>query len=288
MNQTRVRAPLRADRRRGAMNRVDTRVVTERKEDRADRSKQRDEMTPREIRPPNRSGKQRVAHEQLTLGLAGATDGETDSARAVAGRVQNVGDVRAECERGALVEPIDRRRALDFQTEQRALLHRLIVEKQVVAVQPHGYRERGFRARDSGHVVHMGMRQQHGFDGQRFDANRLDQLIDRLVLLGEPSDVLEKLSSFVATAPDQEVSRIRPIALARRYGLDARKFVATCIRAAREGLLVLMWDILCPLCRIPSEVVRSLAELSDHGHCEACDINFELDFANFEASLLNH
>lgn len=109
---------------------------------------------------------------------------------------------------------------------------------------------------------------------------RLDQLIDRMVLLGEPNDVLEKLSSFIATAPDQEISRIRPIALARRYGLDARKFVATCIRAAREGLLVLMWDILCPLCRIPSEVVRSLAELSDHGHCEACDINFALDFAN--------
>jgi class 3 adenylate cyclase len=43
---------------------------------------------------------------------------------------------------------------------------------------------------------------------------------------------------------------------------------------------VLLWDILCPVCRIPSEVKDTLRALRDHGRCEACNLDFELDFAN--------
>src|SRR5262249_39040035 len=44
--------------------------------------------------------------------------------------------------------------------------------------------------------------------------------------------------------------------------------------------LVLLWDILCPVCRIPSTIKDTLRDLSRHGHCEACNLDFELDFAN--------
>ncbi len=44
------------------------------------------------------------------------------------------------------------------------------------------------------------------------------------------------------------------------------------------GLLVLLWDILCPLCRIPAGIVDTLKALKDHAHCEACQADFELDF----------
>ena len=56
--------------------------------------------------------------------------------------------------------------------------------------------------------------------------------------------------------------------------------VAACFHGAREGLLSLVWDIICPLCRIPSQTQDSLKQLKEHGNCQACQTDFELDFAN--------
>jgi class 3 adenylate cyclase len=78
----------------------------------------------------------------------------------------------------------------------------------------------------------------------------------------------------------QDVSRIRPLALADRLGVDPEPFVDACLHAAREGLLVLLWDVLCPLCRIPSQIKDTLRELREHGHCEACNLDFKLDFTS--------
>jgi class 3 adenylate cyclase len=104
----------------------------------------------------------------------------------------------------------------------------------------------------------------------------LDKLIDRQV---EPA-VAERLGEFLLQASDQEVARIRPLALARRLGLDPDQVVAACLHGAREGLLVLLWDILCPICRIPATIQDTLRALADHGHCDVCNLDFELDFAN--------
>src|SRR5207302_10107944 len=81
-------------------------------------------------------------------------------------------------------------------------------------------------------------------------------------------------------ARPREVARIRPLALARRLRLDPEQVVAACLHGTREGLLVLLWDILCPVCRIPSEVKDTLRLLREHGRCEACNLDFDLDFAN--------
>ena len=92
--------------------------------------------------------------------------------------------------------------------------------------------------------------------------------------------VVERLGDFLARAPAQEVARIRPLALARRLGLDADQVVAACLHGAADGALMLLWDLLCPVCRIPSQVVDTLRAIREHGHCQACAIDFELDFAN--------
>lgn len=73
---------------------------------------------------------------------------------------------------------------------------------------------------------------------------------------------------------------MRPIVLARRLSLPTDQVVAACLHAAHEGLLVLLWDILCPICRIPSEVKQTLRAIRQHGRCEACNLDFQLDFAN--------
>ncbi len=41
----------------------------------------------------------------------------------------------------------------------------------------------------------------------------------------------------------------------------------------------MLWDILCPMCRISSGIVETLRALKEHGHCEACQVDFDLDFA---------
>jgi class 3 adenylate cyclase len=108
---------------------------------------------------------------------------------------------------------------------------------------------------------------------------RLDEGLDRLAARGVAPAIAERLGDFLSVAAPQEVARIRPLALARRLGLDPEALLAGCLHGAREGLLVLLWDLLCPLCRIPSEVADTLRALRRHGRCEVCNLDYELDFA---------
>ena len=45
-------------------------------------------------------------------------------------------------------------------------------------------------------------------------------------------------------------------------------------------MLELHWDLLCPVCRISCQVTDTLRAIAEHGHCVACHLDFELDFAN--------
>jgi serine/threonine protein kinase/class 3 adenylate cyclase len=174
------------------------------------------------------------------------------------------------------------------------LMHRVLIE-------PHGLFGRTLAA------IEIGVKARQGFDRvyRRIDAaltgklgrpglvdpfeepaglsrgqqRRLDGVLERLGQRGVGAALVERLGEFLAHAPPQEVARIRPLALARRFGLPAEQVVTACLHAARDGLLVLLWDLLCPVCRIPSEVRETLRELREHGHCEACNLDFELDFA---------
>jgi serine/threonine protein kinase/class 3 adenylate cyclase len=103
---------------------------------------------------------------------------------------------------------------------------------------------------------------------------------ERLLARGVKPTVAQSLVSLVAEAPPQVVARIRPLATARRLKLPENEVVSACLHAVREGLLVTLWDILCPVCRVPSQIQDSLQALQSHGKCEACNIDFELDFSN--------
>jgi eukaryotic-like serine/threonine-protein kinase len=109
---------------------------------------------------------------------------------------------------------------------------------------------------------------------------RLERWLDALGSKGFDPMVVERLGDFLELAPSQEVARIRPLALARRLGVEAEAVVDACFRGAADGVLMLLWDILCPVCRIPSQVIGTLRSLEDHGHCDSCRLDFELDFAN--------
>ena len=115
----------------------------------------------------------------------------------------------------------------------------------------------------------------------REQKRRLNERYSRVRSSAQTIDpkVLDTLEQYLEFASDLEVARLRPLAFAERFGLKPDEVVEVCLLAAREGVLILLWDILCPTCRIPSDVKETLKGLADHGHCEACNADYELDFA---------
>ncbi len=109
---------------------------------------------------------------------------------------------------------------------------------------------------------------------------RLERLLDRLADRGVDAAIIERLGEYLTHATAQEVARIRPIALAERLALDPEAMIAACLNGAREGLLELHWDLLCPVCRISCQVTDTLRAIAEHAHCAACNLDFRLDFAN--------
>ena len=97
--------------------------------------------------------------------------------------------------------------------------------------------------------------------------HRLERLLDRLSDCGVNAAVVERLSEYLVLGSAQEVARIRPLALAARFGLDPDQVVAACLHGAREGLLELHWDLLCPVCRISCQVTDTLRAIAEHAHC---------------------
>ncbi len=109
---------------------------------------------------------------------------------------------------------------------------------------------------------------------------RLERIADDLQRRGVTAEITRRLIEYVAEASPQDVARIRPVALARTLGLDVDAVVTACLHGVRAGLFLLLWDVLCPSCRIPTAVKDTLRMLREHEHCEACNLNFDLDFAN--------
>lgn len=105
---------------------------------------------------------------------------------------------------------------------------------------------------------------------------RLDQLRSRMI---DPF-VIDTLGQFLEHASDLEVARIRPLALADRFKLNPNQVVDACLEGTRLGLFSLLWDIMCPSCRIPADIQETLSAIKAHGYCEACDLNFGIDLAD--------
>jgi len=106
---------------------------------------------------------------------------------------------------------------------------------------------------------------------------RLEAGLERLHEAGVAHQVVEQLGDFLAESSPLELARIRPFALADQLQLDREEVLSGCLHAADAGLLVLCWDVLCPVCRIASELTDALHEVRDHAHCPACDLDFEVD-----------
>jgi class 3 adenylate cyclase len=97
-------------------------------------------------------------------------------------------------------------------------------------------------------------------------------------LLAPPRRELgQKVVEYVRTAPDSDVVRIRPFELASLLQADDRETLSVCLHAVKSGLLELHWELVCPSCRTGTESTDTLSDLPVEGHCQLCDLSFELE-----------
>jgi serine/threonine protein kinase/class 3 adenylate cyclase len=92
--------------------------------------------------------------------------------------------------------------------------------------------------------------------------------------------IVDAVCQYVRVASDSDVARMRPYVIADELDLPRELVAEACLALAKEGALTLLWDVLCPSCRISTSVADSLERVRSHGECAACNIDFELDFSS--------
>ncbi|MFK7991315.1 MAG: protein kinase [Sandaracinaceae bacterium] len=95
---------------------------------------------------------------------------------------------------------------------------------------------------------------------------------------GDPA-ITQALVETIVHAPASTIARIRPRAWAHERSLSEDATLDTLLIAAHAGMLEVLWDLLCPMCRVPSGIESTLKALSEHGRCEVCALDFTLDMA---------
>ena len=114
---------------------------------------------------------------------------------------------------------------------------------------------------------------------RRLDEN-LREANGRLASKRLDDSQIERIYQFIVSASDRVVTRIQPKVLARKLSARSDQVLHFCLTATELGLLSLFWDVICPVCRVSSNVFDSLADIQRHQRCEACDREFETDFAD--------
>lgn len=103
--------------------------------------------------------------------------------------------------------------------------------------------------------------------------------VSKVLVEAEPDRraIVDKLLAHVEGAPDFDASRIRPFEVADAWSERRNDVLAVCLAAVRAGLLELRWEIVCPSCRVATDVIPTLASLGEHGACQLCDLDFAID-----------
>jgi class 3 adenylate cyclase len=107
---------------------------------------------------------------------------------------------------------------------------------------------------------------------------RLTAFGETLIEGGASPETVSRLVELIEQADDLTLLRLRSHALADAWNVPRHEMLELCLRATRAGLLDLQWDLLCPLCRGANESNASLSEINSQVHCEACNIDYKVNF----------
>jgi len=114
---------------------------------------------------------------------------------------------------------------------------------------------------------------------------RVDAAVRAIEASGLGHGFATRLGAHLLSAQEVELTRIRPLALARAWAADSQSIVELCLQATRAGLLELTWGLLCPRCRVAKATTGGLDGLARGAHCATCNIDYDRDFSrNVELS----
>jgi len=114
---------------------------------------------------------------------------------------------------------------------------------------------------------------------------RVETILQAIAATPNGHGLERRLADHVMTAQEVDLWHLRPLKLAREWGVAARNVVECCLQAVKSGLLELRWELLCPRCRVAKAWSGSLDRLPTGAHCPTCNIDYDRDFsANVEAS----
>ena len=107
----------------------------------------------------------------------------------------------------------------------------------------------------------------------------LESRLDGIAARFDPH-LVERFSSAIGTISDAIAGRLQPIRLARQLGCSSDAALELCCLAVEAGILQLTWDVICPICQVTAQNENSLKNIRQHVHCDYCNLDFNLDFAN--------
>ena len=107
---------------------------------------------------------------------------------------------------------------------------------------------------------------------------RFRSLSAALIKDGTGAALIQRLEGFLDHADDLSLQRIRPYALADRWGTPRRPVLELFLRSTRAGILDMFWDLLCPSCRGTTETSAHLSAVHSALHCNTCNIDFTANF----------
>lgn len=109
-------------------------------------------------------------------------------------------------------------------------------------------------------------------------AERLATLCEQLIERTGESELAEKLADLIKTADTLSLADMRPYEIADYWGVERRRVLELFLIATQLGMLVLQWDLLCPMCRGSGARHESLSTVENDIHCDSCRIDFTVNF----------
>lgn len=103
------------------------------------------------------------------------------------------------------------------------------------------------------------------------------------------SVVVDRVRALLEYSTPTDLRRIRPFALADRWGLDRDETLDAMLHGVLAGALELYWSVRCIRCYGQVGGGGSLSDLADHAACPSCRIEFDNDLgSNVEVLMAPH
>ncbi len=115
----------------------------------------------------------------------------------------------------------------------------------------------------------------------KINLDQLSILEEKLASMPVNPTYIEKLHQFLSTSDSSDVSKMRPIYLAKKWNVDELEVIRLFLYATKVGVMNLSWNLICPNCRVSKVEYSSLKSLEQQFHCDLCGINYNANFGKY-------